>query len=368
MTVQDSRFSWLALAAVPGIGPVSFKALINAFGHPDGVFAAGEAELKAAGIGNRVVKGLAGFRPPPTLHDELKKADDLGIQFIHLGDPGYPARLRAIPDPPPCIYVKGALSEADAVALAVVGSRRFTYYGREVGTRLARDCAARGMTIVSGMARGIDSCAHKGALDAGGRTLAVLGCGLDYPIPQGYEDLAQKIAGNGALISECPLGTAPSPENFPKRNRIISGLSLGTLVVEAAHDSGSLITAQYARTQGRPVFAVPGNLTSSQSGGTNSLLKAGARLVLTADDIAAEMLPFLKGRSAQAVMGQTVTPKVRLTAEEERVYRNLSLEPSHIDRLAADSGMAAHQVSGILMTMELKGVVRQLPGKMFVAD
>lgn len=368
MTVQDSRFSWLALAAVPGIGPVSFKALINAFGHPDGVFAANEAELKSAGMGVRVVKGLAGFRPPPLLYDELKKADDLGIKVIHLGDPGYPARLRAIPDPPPYIYIRGALSEADAVALAVVGSRQSTNYGREVSIRLTRDLAARGITIVSGMARGIDACAHRGALDAGGRTIAVLGCGLDYPFPRDSVEMARQIAANGALISECPLGTAPSPENFPKRNRIISGLSLGTLVVEAVHGSGSLITAQYARDQGRAVFAVPGNIMSSRSDGTNALLKAGARLVMTAEDVVSELQTSPEKKLDGAAGGTAVAVRPRLTAEEEKVYKSLSLEPSHIDRLAADSGMAVHQVSGILMTMELKGVVRQLPGKMFIVD
>ncbi|MDH4099157.1 MAG: DNA-processing protein DprA [Nitrospirota bacterium] len=367
MTAVDSRFSWLALAAVPGIGPVSYKALITAFGHPEGVFAADEAALRAAGMGDRVVKGLMAYRPRPELHDEIKKAEDLGLEIITLADPAYPTRLQAIPDPPPYIYVKGTISDNDAAAMAIVGSREATHYGREVSVRLARDLAGRGMTIVSGLARGVDACAHRGALDVGGRTIAVLGCGLDYPLPRDTVDMARQIAASGALIAEFPLGTTPSPENFPKRNRIISGLSLGTLVVEAVHGSGSLITAQYAKKQGRTVFAVPGNIISSRSDGTNALLKEGARLVMTAEDIIAE-LGASTGKKPDGVIKEVVLPRPLLTPEEEKVYKNLSREPVHIDRLSSNAGMAVHQVSGILMMLELKGAVRQLPGKMFIAD
>ena len=223
------------------------------------------------------------------------------------------------------------------------------------------------MTIVSGMARGIDAYAHRGALDVGGRTIAVLGCGLDYPLSGDSVDMAGRIAAGGALISEFSLGTAPSPENFPKRNRIISGLSLGTLVVEAVHGSGSLITAQCAKKQGRPVFAVPGNIISSRSDGTNALLKAGARLVVTADDIVAGLPVSSEDKPNAAAEEKSTTVRLQLTAEEEKVYKALSPEPEHIDRLAVEAGMAVHQVSGILMMLELKGIVRQLPGKMFIA-
>lgn len=366
MAAVDSRFPWLALAAVPGIGPVSYKALIAAFGHPDGVFAADEAALRAAGVGDRVVKGLAAYRPRPELQDDLKKAEDLGLDIIPLADPAYPSRLHDISDPPPYIYVKGAITDADAMSMAVVGSRQSTYYGREVSVHLSREMAARGITIVSGLARGIDACAHRGALDAGGRTIAVLGCGLDYPLPRDVVDMARQIAASGALVSEFSLGTAPSPENFPKRNRIISGLSLGTLVVEAVHGSGSLITAQCAKNQKRAVFAVPGNIISSRSDGTNALLKAGARLVMTADDILAELNTYAE-KKPDGVEKKAQPIRPQLTPEEEKVYKILSPEPVHIDRLSATAGMAVHQVSGILMTLELKGVVRQLPGKTFIA-
>lgn len=368
MTTQDNRFLWLALAAVPGVGAVTYKALITAFQDPEKVFAAGESELKAAGIAAQAIKGLQGFTPPSSIGDTLKKADDLGIEVIPLGYPAYPARLREIPGPPPYLYVRGNLPEADSPTISFVGSRQATWYGRDTTTRLCRELAGRGVTIISGMARGIDTCAHKGALDGGGRTIAVLGCGLDICYPPENAGLAETIASSGALVSEFALGTGPNPENFPRRNRIISGLALGTVVVEAAPDSGSLITAQLALDQGRKVFAVPGNLNSAQSRGTNTLIKAGATLVTGAEDIIEALLPHFRGMSARVAASKTNAPLPPMSADEDRMYRTLTLEPKHIDLISTETGAPVHLVSAILMGLELKGLLRQLPGKMFVAS
>ncbi|HEX8853274.1 MAG TPA: DNA-processing protein DprA, partial [Pyrinomonadaceae bacterium] len=285
-----------------------------------------------------------------------------------------------IPDPPVVLYVRGRWRECcDAPCLAVVGSRRASTYGQNVAQLLARELSSRGATVVSGLARGIDAAAHRGALEAGGRTLAVLGTGVDDVYPRDHQRLAAEILERGgALVSQFPLGTPPVPENFPYRNRVISGLSLGTLVVEAAENSGSLITARLAIEQNREVFAVPGNVTSRNSFGTNYLIKsAGAKLVQTWQDVACELPrevaaamlpPETKARRAgtESVETQTRVP-ADLSVVEEQVFRLLSLdEPTHIDALSEASGLSVPELAGALLSLEIRELVRQLPGKCFV--
>jgi DNA processing protein len=268
--------------------------------------------------------------------------------------------LREIEDAPMVIYLKGDTQPQDRYAIAIVGSRKPTHYGESVAENISEELASMGFTIVSGMARGIDALSHKGALSAGGRTIAVLGSGLDVPYPSENKMLMDRIASSGCVISEFPPGTPPDKENFPRRNRLISGLSLGTLVIEATSESGSLITARYALEQGREVFAVPGNITSSTSEGTNELIKKGAILARKAEDIIEELAPVLKGyiRSKDKV-------KVEVTEEEKNLCNLLSGEPKQIDIISRESGLPSSKVLGILLGLELKGAVRQTTGKRF---
>jgi DNA processing protein len=276
----------------------------------------------------------------------------------------YPPGLKAIDDPPIVLYVKGDLRETDAVAIGIVGSRRCTFYGRSQAERLGSILAARGVTVVSGMARGIDSAAHRGALGAGGRTLAVMGNGLSSVYPPENRDLFEKISANGAAISEFPMDMAPLPGNFPRRNRLISGLSLGVVVVEAALDSGSLITARLALEQGREVFAVPGKAGSPTSRGTHSLIRDGAKLVEDVDDILDEFEGLGKALGIEKPAG---APARDLSDSEMRIFESLSPdEPENIEDLIEKCGLQAGEVSGLLVQMELKGLVKCLPGKSFV--
>lgn len=279
------------------------------------------------------------------------------VKYVTLLDADYPENLKTIFDPPPVLYYRGELKAEDALAVAIVGSRRATPYGRESATRLARELARAGVTVVSGLARGIDSCAHRGALAGGGRTLAVLGSGLDVIYPPENARLYAEIAENGAVISEFPLGTAPEPGHFPRRNRVISGLSRAVVVVEAARTSGSLITADCALEQGREVLAVPGPITSPMSWGTNNLIKQGAKLLQEVTDVLSTLgLPS---------PGVEEAAKPDLTTQEEKVYSFFSERALHIDELVHLSGLTVQEVTAILMMLELKGLVRQLPGKMF---
>lgn len=289
------------------------------------------------------------------------------IKIVNLDDKAYPENLRHIYMPPEALYVKGAFEEGDRAAIALVGSRKASPYGLETCQRLAYELARRGITVVSGLARGIDSSAHIGALKAGGRTIAVLGSGLDYIYPRENKKLAKDIEGNGAVVSQFPPDTPPFKDNFPKRNRIISGLSLGVVVVEAADKSGALITANYALDEGREVFAVPGKVTSQTSGGTNKLIKAGAKLVENADDIISELegalLPFLKENISQNAEG---TGTFLLTKDEKSVYDILSDEPMYIDEIAGVAKMTPQALTRVLLELELKKAARSLPGNNYV--
>jgi DNA processing protein len=363
----------LLLQAVQGVGDALLCRLVTKFGSPDAVLEAGEEELvRKGGISPALAKAIR--RGPSAerlraLDRELAAIERLPIRVLTILDPDYPPRLKTIYDPPPLLSVSGMLSEADHHAIAVVGTRQATPAGLAMAERLGRELAEAGFTVVSGLARGIDVAAHQGALNAGGRTIAVLGCGIDRTYPAAHWTIRKKIEAQGAVLSELPPGTKANPYHFPKRNRIISGLSLGVVVVEATLKSGSLITARLAADQGREVFAVPGPASSEQSRGTNGLIKQGARLVDSVDDILDELYaqcePSFRSRleaHRAAMARRDQTEGEVLAGLEARVYAELSTQPLHIDELIARTGLSASSVSSVLLALELKGLVRQLPG------
>ncbi|HEX8557186.1 MAG TPA: DNA-processing protein DprA [Pyrinomonadaceae bacterium] len=361
----------------PGVGPRAAARLLERFGSAEGVFGALRSELERLRLRPEAVESI-------TLRDRMGAAEaELGrvramggAEVLALDDGAYPQLLREIADPPVTLYVRGAWREClEAPCAGVVGSRRCSAYGQNVAQSLARELAARGVTIVSGLARGIDAAAHRGALEAGGRTAAVLGTGLDEVYPRDHRRLAEEILGRGgALVTQFPLGTPPVAENFPYRNRIISGLSLGVVVVEASENSGSLITARLALEQGREVFAVPGNITSRNSFGTNYLIKgAGAKLIQTWQDVVAEFPPETaaailppepKRRSARRVEG---SEPPGLSEPERAVLKLIGTdEPAHVDALAEGSALAVAELSAVLLGLEMRDLVRQLPGRCYV--
>ncbi|HYG12483.1 MAG TPA: DNA-processing protein DprA [Pyrinomonadaceae bacterium] len=373
---------WIALNMTPGVGPRAAARLLERFGSAEAVFAALRSELERLRLRPEALESIVLRDRHAEAETELERVRALGADVLILDDGTYPALLREIADPPITLYVRGAWEAClDAPCVAIVGSRRCSTYGQNVALMLARDLAARGVTIVSGLARGIDAAAHRGALEAGGRTVGVLGTGIDEVYPRDHKKLAEEIlARGGALVSQFPLGTPPIPENFPYRNRIISGLSLGVLLVEAAENSGSLITARLAMEQNREVFAVPGNVTSRNSFGTNYLIKgAGAKLVQQWQDVAAELPPEIaarllppeppkKKKAGDAVMAaQQAALPADLSDGERTVFGLLSAdEPIHIDALAGASNLAVPALTGVLLGLEMRELIRQLPGKCFV--
>jgi DNA processing protein len=357
---MDDKLYWIALNMIPGVGPVAYRTLISFFHDPERVFRASQKELAAVeGIGEKTIKAIKGFPAEASATKELKKAKDLGVTILTFRDQGYPKNLLQIYDPPPLLYVRGTLDKGDSLMVAVVGSRRGSSYGRAVTKKISKDLSSAGVTVVSGMARGIDTYAHLGALEAGRRTIAVLGCGVDVIYPPESKKLFFDIIDRGAVISEFPLSTPPEGKNFPKRNRVISGVSLGVVIVEATADSGSLITASYALEQGREVFAVPGNVGMATSQGTNRLIKQGAKLVEESQDILAEIVPQYEGMI-------TKYDQPALSDEEDGVFQLISHNPLHIDEISRLSSMEIRRVSTVLLELELKGVINQLSGKMFV--
>ncbi len=360
----------LILNMVEDLGSVRTQALLKHFGSLAKVFRASEDELKMAeGIGPKIAPKIVQSIKDINIDKELGLIKQYGIKIITFLDKDYPKNLKNIYDPPVVLYVKGEILPEDDVAIAIVGSRLASFYGRQTSEKLGYELASRGITVVSGMARGIDSSAHKGALKAKGRTLAVLGSGLLDIYPEENTALADKIAENGAVISEFPMRTIPDSGNFPKRNRIISGLSLGTVVVEAAQKSGALITADCALEQGRDVFSVPGKVDSTTSKGTNKLIKQGAKLTETADDIMEELSRELLSSSSYLRNRACQVYQIRgsgLDKRENMVYNLLSSDPQHIDELCEETGMGISEVSRILLNLEIKRFVRQLPGKTFV--
>ncbi|UCG05626.1 MAG: DNA-processing protein DprA [Desulfobacterales bacterium] len=366
---MENLQSWFSLKSVPGIGNHLFKRLLNAFASPQRVFeAAREQLLQVEGVTPRIVTALQNHKPSEDIRKELDRIHQKGFWIVTMLDSSYPRLLREIPDPPPYLYVYGKLDEG-SINIAVVGSRHATTYGITTTRDLCNDLAALGITVVSGMARGIDTAAHEGALMGKGKTIAVLGCGLDRVYPAENQKLYHRISENGAVVSEFALTTEPEAHNFPIRNRIISGISHGTVVVEASKKSGSLITARLAAEQNREVFAVPGSVQSFKSIGTHTLIKQGAKLVEHAQDIIEELYPIIKPHIAASgnLRRQDATRNViaSLPPEEVRVYEMLGPYPEHIDDLARKISMETGKLSSILLKLELKGIVQQSPGKLF---
>jgi DNA processing protein len=353
MTNKDLQY-WVGFSLIPRIGRVKLSRLENQFGDMGKAWKASPAELSHAGLDKGSVNAIVNWRPKISPEAEMEKLERQEIKAFTYHDKGYPARLKEIYDYPPIIYVKGSLVPQDEWCLAVVGTRKTTVYGRQATEEIVADLARNKITIVSGLARGIDSIAHRSALQAGGRTIAVFGCGLDVIYPAENASLAASIAENGALISEFPLGTEPRRENFPLRNRIMSGLSLGVLVVEAGEGSGALITAQRAVEQNREVFAVPGSIFSQSSRETNRLIQDGAKLVRDCGDILEEL-------NLRAVARQIELKEVIPASDTETLLlKQLSAEPTHIDEVCRGSGLPIATVSSTLAMMELKGMVRQV--------
>lgn len=359
---------WLALNMVVGVGRTLFHRLVQGMGSPREVFLAPRNELlRIQGIGDKVVGEIKSFDVDSAAERELRLAEKENIRILTLESPEYSPLLKSIYDPPPILYIQGKPLNTISLPLAVVGTRTPSEYGKLVAERLCLKLASGGFSIVSGLARGIDTLAHKAALSVGADTIAVFGCGLGHTYPPENIKLRKQIVEQGAILSEFPVFMRPDRNNFPARNRILSGLALGTVVVEAAEKSGALITADFALEQGREVFAVPGNITSPKSRGTNSLIKAGAKLVDSPESILEELLPAL-GESLRAKK-ENGEPKVKLdNDQEERIFSLLSLEGRHIDNLIENSNLSPAQVSATLLQMELRGLVRQLSGKMYISN
>lgn len=357
-------FYWLALSHIPGVGSVIFKRLLDHFKSPEAVFNASIRELlKIEGLGEKIANEIIKGPDKNRVEKDLKIIKDLGIKLITINDDMYPKRLKEIYDPPPLLYIRGELKREDDLAVAIVGSRKTNPYGRWITEKLSSELARSGVTIVSGMARGIDSQAHQGAISGGGRTIAVLGCGVDIIYPSENRNLFYQIIENGAVISEFPIGSLPEGGHFPRRNRIISGLSLGVVVVQAGRESGSLITARFALEQGRDVFAVPGNVGLTGSSGTNRLIKEGAKLVESSEDILQEVLP--QWRTESSPSKQEEIAEIELDEDERIVFSLLGDAPIHIDTIIRESQFDPGRVSSILLNLELKGFILQWPGKCF---
>lgn len=356
---MDTRY-WIGFNIVKGIGPAKVRRLLDHFGDLALAWEATGDELTAAGLDKRSAENVLAARKTLDLDRVLNRVEQLGLTIITWDSPDYPANLSTIAQPPPVLYVKGALTPADEWAVGMVGTRRATAYGREVARDLASQLAANGVTVVSGLARGIDSVAHKAALDAGGRTIAVLGCGLDYVYPAENRPLAEAIAQAGAVVSDYALGTQPDAINFPPRNRIISGLSKGVVVVESPEGGGALITADFAAEQGRDVFAVPGSILAAACRGTNKLIQHGAKPVLGVNDILEELNLTLVTEHKQARLALPANDT------EQRLLACMSDDPIHVDEIGAQVALPISQITGTLALMELKGMVRQVGGMNYI--
>jgi DNA processing protein len=368
---------WIALNMTPGVGPRVAARLLERFGSVDGVFSALRGELERMRLRPEAIESIVLRDRHEDAALELERVRQIpSADVIVLDDGTYPALLREISDPPITLYVRGAWEAClEAPCIAIVGSRRCSTYGQNVALMLARDMASRGVTVVSGLARGIDAAAHRGALEAGGRTVGVLGTGIDDVYPREHRKLAQEMLNSGsALVSQFPLGTPPVAENFPFRNRIISGLSLGVVVVEASELSGSLITARLALEQGREVFAVPGNITSRNSFGTNYLIKgAGAKLVQAWQDVVSEFPPEIAASMLPPEVRRARVKELEVPAPSgisrngQAVFRLIPTdEPMHIDLLASATGLPFSDLSAALLELEMREAIRPLPGKSFV--
>ncbi len=365
---RDSRLSadgnlrcWLALRSIRSIGDVTSRQLWEAFGSGSAVLRGEAAALERAGLRKNVASEIRRFARWTDVDREISRSRATGANLLCLDDPGYPKALRFTADPPPVLYVRGRIETVDTEAIAVVGSRAASPYGLAVAERLARELAGRGITVVSGLAIGIDGAAHRGALRDGGRTIAVLGCGIDQVYPLRHRRLAAEIAARGALVSELPFGTPPLGPNFPRRNRIVSGLALGVVVVEASERSGSLITARLALEQGREVFAVPGEAGLERTRGTHRLLRQGARLAESAADVIEDALPW---RTGAAPVGSP-SPGPAVSANGAKMLSAFENVAEHVDRLIERSGFEAALALETLLGLELAGEVIRHPGMMY---
>lgn len=358
LQVEELR-QWLALRQVRGVGAKVFRSLLKTFGTPGEVWRARRPLLQAAGLRTETIDAILSFREWGLADEQLQRAQRAGVRVLTLHDPRFPSGLRPLRDGPVLLFVYGELTPADEMSVAVVGSRAVSDYGRRMAREISFGLAKAGVTVVSGLARGTDAEAHRAALAAGGRTVAVLGSGIDVLYPSEHKALARAIGHHGAVISELFMGTKPDPENFPGRNRIISGMALGTVVVEAAEKSGSLITASIALDQGREVFAVPGPV-GQQSRGTHRLIREGAKLTQCADDVIEEIAP-------QVLRRQAAVAALSVSSDEMAVLRAVGSETVHVDGIVLRSGLTAARVLQLLLAMELKGLIEQLPGKFYVA-
>jgi len=379
MDKENLRY-WLALRFIENIGSVGFKNLIEVFGSAQAVFNAPESNLaRVAQITGKTARKIKKFHEWQAVDKELELVDRHNVSIVTLKDPSYPKALLNIYDPPPLLYIKGNLVKED-INVAVIGSRMASTYGKFMTERLSRELALNGVTVVSGMARGVDSAAHTGAIAGGGRTIAVLGSGIDVIYPPENKKLFEKISANGAVITEFPFNTPPKGPNFPARNRIISGISFGVVIVEANEKSGSLITARLGLEQGKEIFAVPGSIDSPGSKGTHKLLKDGAKLVESVDDILEEILPLAviskqdrkpgekrreepEGQSAKSSGRPNID---NLRTEEATILKLIGNRPVYIDNIITDSSYQSRKVLSILLSLELNGYIEQLPGKRFI--
>ncbi|MHB8778484.1 MAG: DNA-processing protein DprA [Anaerolineales bacterium] len=358
---MDDKKYWIGFNLIKGIGAVRMQGLVAYFGDLESAWNADSDSLAEAGLGEKVIERVLTARETVSLDKVWQKIEAQGIKILTWGDEEYPARLKEIDQPPPVLYIRGEYLPDDLFAVAVVGTRKVTAYGRQVTEEIASFLAANGMTVISGLARGVDVIAHQTALKAGGRTIGVLGCGVDKIYPPEHRGLAEQMMERGAIISDYAVGTPPDASNFPPRNRIISGLSLAVVVIEAAETSGALITAEFAAEQGREVFAVPGSILAPQSKGTNRLIQKGAQPLLTPADLmqALDLTRVGAQKSARRIL-----PADEI---EARVLSVLGSEPLHVDEIRNQAGLPIEKISATLALMELKGMVRQVGGMNYVA-
>ena len=399
--LSNETVSLIHLNMIQGVGLKTVQVLRDIFGSAERALQATPEKLEKTERLSSTMRDLLSRKPVQyPIERELELIQEYGCQVVTLYDDAYPSRLKEIDTPPLVLYIRGKLTSEDSLSISLVGSRDAKDYGRKVSYRLSYQLAQRGLTVVSGLAKGIDTSAHRGALEAGGRTIAVMGSGLSFIYPATNRDLAEKITASGTLISEFPMGAEPKPRNFPRRNRIISGLTLGTVVVEASNRSGALITARLAGEQGREVFAVPGEIFSELSTGTHKLINNGAKLINTVDDLLNELPPYvlnqIQSESSTASVPDTgtdaaqepsiekphtkseaihspseapqpvqITPPPDLTPDEKTVFDAIEVPSSHIDTIVRATQLPIGQVSSVLLMLELKGIVQQLPGKQF---
>lgn len=358
---MDEKKYWVGFNLIKGIGAVRMQGLVAYFGDLESAWAASPAELAAAGLGSKLIERVVQARTNVDLDKVWERIEKQGIKILTWQDEAYPQRLKEIDQPPPVLYLRGEYLPDDLFAVAIVGTRRVTPYGRQITEELSAFLAGRGITVVSGLARGVDALAHQMALKAGGRTLAVLGSGVDKIYPPEHRALAEQIMEHGALLSDYAPGTPPDASNFPPRNRIISGLSLAVVVVEAGETSGALITAEFAAEQGREVFAVPGSILAPQSKGTNKLIQNGALPLLSVNDLmqALDLTRVGEQKAARKIMPGDPT--------EAQLLNVIGSEPLHVDEIRNQSGLPIEKVSATLALMELKGMVRQVGGMHYVA-